>query len=36
MQALLKNYYDVAGEYDFIRAKAKFAIEYGGNYPHGK
>ncbi len=30
---LLKNYYDVAGEYDFIRAKAKFAVEYGGNYP---
>jgi len=31
--ALLKTYHDVAGEYDFIRAKAKFAIEYGGNYP---
>jgi DNA mismatch repair protein MutS2 len=31
--ALLKNYHDVGGEYDFIRAKAKFAIEYGGNYP---
>jgi DNA mismatch repair protein MutS2 len=30
---LLKIYYDVAGEYDFIRAKAKFAAEYGGNYP---
>ena len=31
--ALLKIYHDVAGEYDFIRAKAKFAMEYGGNYP---
>ena len=31
--SLLKIYFNVAGEYDFIRAKAKFAIEYGGNYP---
>jgi DNA mismatch repair protein MutS2 len=31
--SLLKIYHDVAGEYDFIRAKAKFAAEYGGNYP---
>jgi DNA mismatch repair protein MutS2 len=31
--ALLKTYHDVAGEYDFIRAKAKFGAEYGGNYP---
>jgi len=31
--SLLKNYHDVAGEYDFIRAKAKFAAEYNGNYP---
>jgi DNA mismatch repair protein MutS2 len=31
--SLLKIYHNVAGEYDFIRAKAKFAAEYGGNYP---
>ncbi len=31
--SLLKIYHDVAGEYDFIRAKAKFAAEYNGNYP---
>jgi DNA mismatch repair protein MutS2 len=31
--SLLKIYHDVAGEYDFIKAKAKFAAEYGGNYP---
>ncbi len=31
--SLLKNWHDVAGEYDFIAAKAKFAAEYGGNYP---
>ncbi|MEI9957758.1 MAG: hypothetical protein WDM90_15990 [Ferruginibacter sp.] len=30
---LLKNYHDVAGEYDFIRAKAAFGAEYNGNYP---
>ncbi len=30
---LLKNYLDIAGEYDFIRAKAKFAVEYNGNCP---
>ncbi len=30
---LLKNYLVIAGEYDFIRAKAKFAQEYNGNYP---
>jgi len=30
---LLKMYHDVAGEYDFIRAKAKFAAEYDGHYP---
>ena len=30
---LLKNYHDIAGEYDFIAAKAKFAIEINGNYP---
>ena len=31
--ALLKNYLAIAGEYDFIRAKAKFAQEYNGNFP---
>lgn len=30
---LLKTYHDIAGEFDFIYAKAKFAIEVGGNYP---
>ncbi|MGC4104721.1 endonuclease MutS2 [Ferruginibacter sp.] len=30
---LLKHYHDIAGEYDFIRAKARFAAEYNGNYP---
>ncbi|MEO7307238.1 MAG: DNA mismatch repair protein MutS [Ferruginibacter sp.] len=30
---LLKNYLGIAGEYDFTRAKAKFAAEYNGNYP---
>ena len=31
--SLLKSYHAIAGEYDFIRAKAKFALEYNGNYP---
>jgi len=31
--SLLKTWLDVAGEFDFIRAKAKFAIEYNGNLP---
>ena len=31
--SLLKTYHDIAGEYDFVRAKAKFAAEYNGNYP---
>ncbi len=31
--ALLKNYLTIAGEYDFIRAKAFFAIDINGNYP---
>ncbi len=31
--ALLKSYLDIAGEFDFIRAKAKFASEYNGNFP---
>ena len=30
---LLKNYLEIAGEFDFTRAKAKFAAEYNGNYP---
>lgn len=30
---LLKLYHDILGEYDFIRAKAKFAIDVNGNYP---
>ena len=30
---LLTGYHDVLGEYDFIRAKAKFAIDTNGNYP---
>jgi len=31
--ALLKNYLLIAGEFDYIRAKAKYAIEYNGNHP---
>ncbi len=31
--SLLKTYHSIAGEYDFIRAKARFAIEYNGNFP---
>ena len=30
---MLKTYFDIAGEYDFIQAKAKLAIEMGGNFP---
>ncbi len=30
---LLKSYHDMAGEFDFIRAKAKLAIDIGGHYP---
>jgi DNA mismatch repair protein MutS2 len=30
---LLKGYHDVLGEYDFIRAKAKLAIDTNGNHP---
>ncbi|MEO7263583.1 MAG: MutS2/Smr-associated SH3 domain-containing protein [Ferruginibacter sp.] len=30
---LLKSYFDISGEYDFIRAKAKLAIDINGNYP---
>ena len=31
--ALLKTYFNVAGEFDFIYAKAKLAVAVGGNYP---
>ncbi|ULQ57791.1 DNA mismatch repair protein MutS [Flavihumibacter rivuli] len=30
---LLKTYHDILGEYDFIRAKGKFALDYNGEYP---
>ena len=30
---LLKTYHDIAGEFDFINAKAKWAVILGGNYP---
>ncbi len=30
---LLKSYHDIAGQFDFIRAKAKFAIDINGHYP---
>ena len=30
---LLKTYHDIAGNFDFINAKAKWAIVLGGNYP---
>lgn len=30
---LLSTYHDILGEYDFIRAKAKLAIDYQGNLP---
>ena len=31
--SLLNDYYTILGEYDFIKAKAKFAVNIGGNYP---
>lgn len=31
--SLLKTYLDILGEYDFIRAKAKFAVEIKGQVP---
>lgn len=31
--SLLNAYHTIVGEYDFIRAKAKFALEYNGEYP---
>ncbi len=34
--ALLKTYHDIAGEFDFIKAKAKLAIDIGGNLPQLK
>lgn len=30
---LLKTYYDILGEYDFIRAKARLAVDVNGNLP---
>ena len=30
---LLKSYHDMSGQYDFIRAKAKLAIDINGSYP---
>jgi DNA mismatch repair protein MutS2 len=30
---LLKTYLDVTGEYDFIRAKARFSQDYNGEFP---
>ncbi|MFI5157057.1 MAG: DNA mismatch repair protein MutS, partial [Chitinophagales bacterium] len=30
---LLQDYHDILGEYDFIQAKAKLAIDINGNYP---
>jgi DNA mismatch repair protein MutS2 len=30
---LLKVYADILGEYDFIQAKARLAVDIGGNYP---
>ncbi|MBC6489779.1 DNA mismatch repair protein MutS [Flavihumibacter stibioxidans] len=30
---LLKTYLDISGEYDFIRAKARLAQDYNGEYP---
>ena len=31
--SLLKEYHTIMGEYDFIRAKAKLAVDVQGNYP---
>ena len=31
--SLLKEYHVIAGEYDFVRGKAKLAMDIGGNYP---
>jgi len=32
--SLLHTYYAIVGEYDFIRGKAKLAIDVNGNYPN--
>jgi len=32
--ALLQTYYSIVGEYDFIRGKAKLAVDINGNYPN--
>ncbi len=34
--SLLKTYHDIAGEFDFIKAKAKLAIDIDGNFPQLK
>ena len=31
--SLLKTYLTISGEFDFIRAKARLALDIGGNYP---
>ena len=31
--SLLKTYFEISGEFDFIRAKAKLAADIGGQYP---
>ncbi|MBS1598302.1 MAG: DNA mismatch repair protein MutS [Bacteroidetes bacterium] len=31
--SLLKTYHDINGEYDFIRAKARLALDVNGNFP---
>ncbi len=31
--ALLSGYHDILGIYDFIRAKARLALDMGGNFP---
>lgn len=31
---LLQNYFEIAGEFDFIKAKAKLALDYNGEMPN--
>ena len=31
---LLQNYLEIIGEYDFVQAKAKLAVDYNGNLPN--
>ncbi len=31
--SLLRTYHDILGEYDFIRAKARLAVDVNGNFP---